>query len=147
MKLTWGSGIAVIYILFVVILVTTVAIFMKEDVHLVTDEYYTKELAYQQQIDKINRTSKLQQQLEINIDRENVNLLFPTIFKHSDLSGTIHFYRPSNLEKDFVVKVEPDSANKQIVTTSKMEKGLWKLKVDWNVNNISYYNEQILVVN
>ncbi len=147
MKLTWGSGIAVIYLLFVVILVTTVTIFMKEDVPLVTDEYYTKELVYQQQIDKINRTIKLPQQLEINIDKENINLFFPKTFKHYDLSGTIHFYRPSNLEKDFVVNVEPDTDNKQIFAISKMEKGLWKLKVDWSVNNISFYNEKILMVN
>jgi len=147
MKISWGIRIAVVYIAFVIILVTTVIIFMSEDVHLVTDEYYAKELVFQDQIDKVNRTNQLTQQLEINVDSESINFVFPKIFKHNNLGGTIHFYRPSNLGQDFIVKVEPDTSNAQIIPTAKMEKGLWKLKVDWTVKDVSYYNEKIIMVN
>ncbi len=147
MKISWGVRIALVYIIFVVALVAAVIVFINEDVHLVTDEYYAKELVYQHQIDKINRTNNLTEQLIIITEKESIHFNFPKIFRYNDLSGSIYFYRPSDSDKDFVVKIKPDSSNTQSVPTESLEKGLWKLKVEWYAKDISYYNEKILMIN
>lgn len=145
--MNWGFNIGAFYIFFVVVMLTTVLILMKHDVGLVTNDYYAKEIAYQEQIDKTNRTKELTEQLEINVEREYIKFSFPKMFGFDPIGGTIHFYRPSDKQKDFTKKIDLDSYGIQLIETGKLEKGLWKIKIDWNVRNNSYFNEQIFMVN
>lgn len=147
MKVSWGVKIAATYIIFVIGVLVMVLIFMNQDVHLVTDNYYAKELEYQNQIDKINRTNQLHEQLQIINQPSSINFIFPQQFKTDKVYGKIHFYRPSDQSKDFEIDISTDSSNSQIVRTEKFSKGVWRVKVDWGVNDNSYYNEKILLVN
>lgn len=52
MKLSWGTGIAIFYSVFVIVLVFVVVKSTSIDNALVTDDYYKKDLEYQTQIDK-----------------------------------------------------------------------------------------------
>ena len=147
MKLNWGFNIAAFYIFFVIVLLIGVFIFMNQDVGLVTNDYYAKEIAYQQEIDKSNRTNELTEQLEITVEPSQIRFSFPRMFNTGNIGGTIHFYRPSDKEKDFVTNIVADSSRIQIIDTRKLDKGLWKVKVDWAVQNVSYFNEKIIMVN
>lgn len=147
MKISWGTKIAATYILFVIGVLIMVFVFMNQDVPLVTDNYYAKELEYQNQIDKINRTNQLEEPLQIINKQSSINFIFPKQFYYNTIAGTIHFYRPSDPAKDFAVKISADTSNTQIVSTNKFIKGVWKVKVDWEVNGMSFYNEKILMVN
>lgn len=147
MKLNWGINIAVFYILFVLALLIAVFIFMKQDVGLVTNDYYAKEIAYQNEIDKINRTKELTDQLDITVEAAHVKFTFPKTFGSNEIGGVIHFYRPSNKEKDFIVSIAADTSRTQTIKTGILDKGLWKIKIDWSAKNISYFNEKIIMVN
>lgn len=147
MKINWGINIAAFYIFFVLVLLIAVFIFMQQDVGLVTNDYYAKELVYQEEIDKANRTKELAEQLDITVEPAQIKFLFPKIFNPGDIGGTIQFYRPSDREKDFVTDIITDSSGTQIIETSKLEKGLWRVKIDWSAMNISYFNEKIIMVN
>jgi len=147
MKISWGTGITAVYVFFVIALLAAVFVFMNQDVHLVTDDYYAKEIAYQQQIDKVNRTQSLNAQLKIKPASGFVGFAFPRLFKSNEINGKIHFYRPSDNSKDFFADVKVDSANSLEVATAGKEKGMWKVKVDWNAKGNSYYNEKIIMIN
>jgi hypothetical protein len=147
MKSNWGYNIAAFYIFFVIVLLIVVFIFMRQDVGLVTNDYYAKEIAYQEEIDKTNRTKELTEQLDITAEPAQIKFSFPKMFRSGDIDGTIHFYRPSNKENDFVADIVTDSSRIQFIKTGKLEKGLWKVKVDWSIKNISYFNEKIVMVN
>lgn len=147
MKLNWGIGIAAVYILFMIGVLIMVFIFMNQDVTLETDNYYMKGIQHQEQIDKETRTSKLPEQTEIKQENGFIVIKFPGIFYNRDITGVINFYRPSDNTKDFSFPVQTDSSNTQFVPSSNLEKGLWKIKINWDVKEISYYNEKILMVN
>lgn len=147
MKLNWGSGIAAVYILFMIGVLIMVFIFMNQDVTLETDNYYMKGIQHQEQIDKENRTNELPEQTEIKQENGFIVIKFPGIFYNRDITGVINFYRPSDNTKDFSFPVQTDSSNTQFVPSSNLEKGLWKIKINWDVKEISYYNEKIMVVN
>ena len=147
MKLGWGVNIALFYGFFVIALLIVVFIFMRQDVGLVSPDYYAREIAYQEQIDRTNRTNELAETLEITMEPSQIVFSFPKNFESKNLGGRIHFYRPSNKEKDFVAGITADSSGNQIIDTGKLEKGLWKIKVDWRVRDVSYFNEKILMVN
>ncbi|MCX7876043.1 MAG: FixH family protein [Melioribacteraceae bacterium] len=142
----WGTGIALSYIIFVLGTLLMVFIFMNQDVGLETDDYYAKGLEYQKQIDKIERTNQLNEQLDIIQKKDSIIFNFPKIFESEKISGEIYFYRPSSNTKDFKVKIELTNSNQQIFT-NKLDKGLWKIKVDWFANNQNYYNEKIIMIN
>lgn len=147
MKISWGIKIAATYIIFVIGVIIMVLIFMNQDVHLVTDNYYAKELEYQEQIDKVDRTSRLKEQLQIVNLQSDIKFIFPAEFSSSVISGRIDFYRPSDQSQDFTVEIRTDSLLTQIISTAKLMKGVWKVKVDWSANGDTYYNEKILMVN
>jgi hypothetical protein len=147
MKISWGMKITVTYVLFIIGVLIMVLVFMNQDVHLVTDNYYMKELEYQNQIDKINRTNELPKQLEIIKEEQSLKLVFPLQFKSEKIEGSIQLYRPSDPSKDFSISINTDSSGSQTISTEKFSKGIWKLKVDWAVMGIGYYNEKILMVN
>lgn len=146
MKISWGTKIAAAYIVFVIGVLIMVFVFMNQEVHLVTDNYYAKELEYQNHIDKINRTNQLEEQLDIRNQQTVIKFIFPKQYNYKSIKGTINFYRPSDPAKDISFEITPDSFNTQIVSTEKLAKGVWKVKVDWLANNISYYNEKIIMV-
>ncbi|MDF1612241.1 FixH family protein [Stygiobacter electus] len=147
LKFNWGTGIALTYILFLIAILTMVFIFMNQDVALETNDYYAKGLEYQSQIDKIERTKNLTEQLEILNKNDQIVFNFPKIFANKIISGEIYFYRPSNNKSDFKSKIDLTDSLQQIIFTKNLEKGLWKIKVDWSVENQNYYNEKILMIN
>ncbi|GJQ64717.1 MAG: cytochrome Cbb3 oxidase maturation protein CcoH [Melioribacteraceae bacterium] len=147
MKISWGVGIAVLYIGFMVVVLGTVAFSTTQDVNLVTEDYYEKELEYQNQLDKMNRANALPEKLEVKIVDKNIQIKYPSMFSPEFLTGTILFYRPTSGEEDFELPVQPDVHGVQTVLTEKMSKGVWKVKVDWKASASEYFNEKIVMVN
>lgn len=146
MKLSWGKGIFAAYVVFMIIVLGTVAFTTTVDLDLVADDYYEQELKYQNEIDKKNRTSLLPEQVEIILEKENLKLSYPK-FLATPISGKVNFYRPSNQELDFTLDIKSDSTNLQFVPLQKLAKGLWKIKVDWLYSDEEYLNEKIIVIN
>ena len=145
MKISWGAKIAATYIFFVIAVLVLVVIFMNQDVGLVTKDYYAKEIKYQDQIDKENRTKELPEQLNINLEAGMIKLSFQKFFRPTEIGGTIQFYRPADKTKDFAVNIALDSTHTQSLSATNLEKGLWKIQVDWNAKGNTYFNEKIIM--
>jgi len=146
LKFNWGTGIALVYAVFIIVVLITVIVFMNQDVSLETKDYYVKGIKYQQEIDRLNRTKELPEQLELLIKPEFVQVSFPKIFRSKKISGSINLYRPSDKTKDFSIAISTDSLCNQFIPASRLVKGLWKVKIDWLADGISYYNEKSLMV-
>ena len=143
---SWGTGIVIGIVIFVVISVTMTIIFMMQDVNLVSDNYYEKSLIYQEEIDKQSRTKTLNEQVKISFNGEVVNLLFPSEYLDKKISGEIFFYRPSNPKLDFVLPIQLIDGNQAIQVTS-LEKGFWRVKLNWVMDGDGYYNERAITIN
>lgn len=146
MKLNWGSGIAITYILFMVAVIILVLIFMNQDVHLVTDDYYAKEIEYQQQIDKVERTKLLSEQPVVTFSNGIFMVSFPKSVKNI-INGEIQIYRPSDSNLDKTASIFLDAENRQLIKPPINLPGLWKVKIDWTRNDTNYYNEKIILSN
>ncbi|MFY9309376.1 MAG: FixH family protein [Bacteroidia bacterium] len=147
MKLSWGIKIAVLYAGFVILIVTMVSLTMREKVDLVAKDYYAQELSYQDKINKVNRTNALEQPLTWQVQPAMLVLKFPEQFKGSEIAGSIYFFRPSDASMDTTVYVSVDTAGVQVITTAKLNKGVYKMQVNWEANKQTYYNESIITIN
>jgi hypothetical protein len=142
-KFSWGTGILIGIIIFVVISISMTVIFMTQDVSLVSDNYYEKSLSYQDEIDKQSRTKSLDEQVKINFNGEVITISVPSNYLGKDISGEIFFYRPSNPKLDFALPLQLVEGN-QIIPVGRLEKGFWRIKLNWTMDGSSYYNERAI---
>jgi hypothetical protein len=147
MKLNWGWKIAILYSGFVVFMLILVFKSSMQKIDLVTPDYYAKELNYQQQIDKENRTGKLSEQLKWQVENRKIQLQFPAEVKGKKVKGEILFYRPSDSGKDLKVEITPDSSGYVLVAGDKLSTGMYKMQVAWSADNTEYYNEGTITIN
>jgi nitrogen fixation protein FixH len=146
MKLNWGTGITIGIIIFIAMIILMTVIFMTQDVNLVTDNYYEKTLTYQDEIDKQSRTKALNEKVKINFNGKMVNILFPPNYLEKEISGEIYFYRPSNPALDFALPLQLGEKGSQVVPVEGLEKGFWRLKINWMMNENTYYNERAITI-
>jgi len=146
-KFSWGKGIIALYGFFMLGVALMVYISVTRQIDLVTPNYYEKEIKYQQQIDKINNTVKLEHKLITEMIPGNFVIIFPDdTIEERPLTGEITFYRPSDAKKDFKIPLAPGIDLKQFINTDKLEKGLWKVSIDWNKNGVDYFSEEKIVI-
>jgi len=145
-KISWGTGIVIGIIVFVVISISMTVIFMTQDVDLVADKYYENSLQYQVEIDKQSRTKSLNEQVKINFNGEVINILFPSAYLDKNISGEIYFYRPSNPSLDFKVLLLMSTEGNQIIPVERLEKGFWRIKLNWTMDGNGYYNERAITI-
>jgi hypothetical protein len=141
----WPWGIVVVFLLFVAVQIVVLIISGSVNNDLVTDNYYEKELVYQQQIDRRKRGRMAENILEFRQDIPGQLVLqYPE--KKEKLSGVILFFRPDDRSKDFKTTVKPDTNARQIIYLEGLEKGLWKVKAFWNDARQDYFAETALVI-
>jgi hypothetical protein len=141
--MNWGKKIAIVYLSFVGFMGFLVwKCLQQDDIHLVSQDYYQKEIAYQKDIDQMNNTNQLSTQLKFEYMSENqiVKLIFPK--ESIGSNGKINFYRPANARKDFAVKLEITNVESQSIPVVNLDRGLWVVKVSWNKDGKGYYKEE-----
>lgn len=146
-KFNWGWGISMVYIWFVVGMLSLVYMASQESIEFVTQDYYGKELNYQDHIDRINRTNQLSEKLQWQVNSKQIKFKFPATASGKDIKADILFYRPSDSKKDFTLTVIPDSLGEAVIVSDKLQQGVYRMQIDWQAGTESYYNESIININ
>ncbi len=146
-KFNWGTGILITIILFMIIVISTAVYLMNQDVDLVTNDYYNKGINHQQQIDRMNRTNAMDDEVQIRPENGYLKLKFPKSYAQKSFNGTIQFYRPSDSKKDFSLSISIDTSAQQIIPVQNLEKGYWKVELSWTQDSLEYYKESSFVIN
>ena len=139
--MNWGYKIAILYGGFVVIVLASVFFAMTQKVDLVTDNYYEKELKYQSQIDKSQRTKTLVEKTGIELNGGSVKIKFPIFPDNNAAADFILLYRPSDPSKDIKIAVSADSLGTQRIPTGALAKGYWKIKLNWTSGGVEFFDE------
>lgn len=145
----WPVAIIIAFVLFGGSVITAVVASFHQDSSLVYDDYYQKELEFQDQINKKILTEQLKKQLALEMaeDGSSISVTFPVEQeKLASVKGYLHFFRPSGAEEDFVVEISPDETGKQKVDLSGRSNGYWKLKADWKEGGLTFYHEEGIMI-
>lgn len=146
MKLNWGYRVAILYCSFALFILFLVFRASRENFNLVKPDYYKSAIEYQQQMDKMNNSAALAEKLQIRFSQEakTASIFFPEGM--TAVKGEILFYRPSDASQDLKITAHPDAENRQIVSLAALQKGLWRVQIDWSANGTVYFDEKTLVV-
>ena len=143
--MNWGNKILIVYIVFVSGIGFMVYKASTQNTDLVTTDYYTKELKYQEKIDEVKRVSALSAPVEYIIKDNALTIQFPKDFAGKQLAGEAVLYCPSDekkdVKKDFTLKDEPLQ-----IEIPAGSKGLYELHLSWKDGTITYYFEKKIVI-
>lgn len=140
----WGWRIAVGYSLFVIGMIALVVAANRQTNDLVTEDYYARELAYQDIIDAKANAAAMEEPFAFRVaeDYAWLELDFPA--EAGSPEGVLHFYRPSDASRDFKVEVAPDAEGIQRVPIAALQQGFWRVNLEWTGNQTPYYHETTL---
>ncbi len=145
-KFNWGTGIFIFLILFFIAIFSFVYFAFMQEVDLVEEDYYPKELNYQQHIQKRNNLKNLGEEIRLTQFNNQLTLVFPKSQNYDQIKGKILIYRPSDSGFDLKYTIELDSTNTQTINASKLLSGKYIVKVDWSYNELKYYQELTLIL-
>lgn len=146
MKIHWGWGIAIFYILFVLAFLVILFFSFGQDNSLVEKDYYQKDITYQEHIDKRNNYDNLGVKVSHSYDPSNatLTLTFPEFMRK--VQGECFFYRPSSARQDYRVPLKLDESNSQVIPVNRLIPGQWTLKLEWEAGGKPYYLEEQLLI-
>jgi hypothetical protein len=142
----WEIGIWFVYVGFVAFILGCVAFVAFRRADLVEFDYYEKGLEYQRQIGKIQLGTSDHPQITYDQSRAVVTLVYPDSQNSDSISGSIFFFRPSNADRDFEVSIKLNSNNIQTISDRRLNKGFWRVKINWQINDKKYYYEDQLYI-
>lgn len=140
--MNWGKSIIVAFVLFAVFIGALVWVCVRQDISLVSKNYYQEELAYQQQIERMKNTEELNAKPILQVVNGQLEIRFVD-FNQLE-KGVLKLFRPSDssLDKDFTL---PSTTGvMQQLDVTQLPAGMYKARMQWTMNGKEYYLESII---
>ena len=140
--MSWGKKIAIFYTVFAITMLSAVIFASMQTLHLVSEDYYQEEIAYESRIQEIKNVQELGKQVEVEkVSKSEFSFRFPASAQQA--VGLIQFYRPSDAELDraFPIKL---ADGKQLIPVDELAGGNWQIQIQWVQDGKAYYQEMDL---
>ncbi|GAA4951091.1 FixH family protein [Algibacter agarivorans] len=104
---------------------------------LVTEDYYGAELLYQNDINKLEKSKELEENISYLRTSEGLKIVFPETIDYKKITGKVFLYRPSNKQLDFETIISLSKSN-LLIPDNRLVDGRWNIIVDWQYNGNNY---------
>ncbi len=146
MKFTWGTGILVFIILFLLAAGLFIGFAMRQTVSLVHENYYEKGVDHTEQMKINSRSATFQDSIHIRWEEKFLMVEYQSSMYPSIDSGDVHLYRPSDSKLD--VHMPLDSEEGAIgIPLNNLVKGRYILKLQWYTEGMKYEVEKDVYIN
>ena len=144
----WPWALIAFFVCFIGLVIAFIVFAVGQDLQLVREDYYEEEIRYQEQIDRLNRTWLVREQVRVAYDAagQTIDILLPSSHAEENATGRIHFYRPSDASLDHEVALRLGADGRQVVPVSELAGGLWNLHLFWEANGQEYYAKHVVVI-
>ncbi len=144
--MNFGGKIAILYLSFVTLIVTLVIMCFKQDVELVSLDYYDQEIRFQDKIEAGNNEKQLAKSIQHRVLKDEIILKVDSVLLTKDFTGSILFFRPSNSKMDKKYRMEFKN-NEQKINSKALSRGAYKLQLSWVSNQKHYFKEEVIFIN
>lgn len=142
MKFNWGHGLTIAMVLFISYILYLVFRMIGTDVDLETENYYAKELKFQEQIDKSKNYKQLDEKVSVSLNKEG--LIVVTLPQSKADSGSLFLYRPSDKNLDAKINFKSLNSKQAQLDVSKQPAGRYVLEIEWYQAGKGYFTKQNL---
>ncbi|MEM9050900.1 MAG: FixH family protein [Bacteroidota bacterium] len=144
--MNWGHKIAIVYLAFMAFMIGMLVLSTKYDHELVTEDYYAKELAYQEKIDAGKNLAQSAFNVEVRKVDGKLKLLFDQLPVGHNLKGEVKFYKPDNELMDQTYPIELKAESQEMDLVSEGKYGRYKVQVSFELDGKQFYKEQELML-
>ena len=144
--MNFGVKITILYLSFVGLILTLVFMCFRQNVELVSKDYYVREIKFQDKINAINNEKNLAGRISHSVNGKEIALTIDSTLVSENFEGTVNFFRPSDSSKDFQVKMNFTN-NEQLISGTDLIHGTYKLQLSWVSNKTNYFKEEVIFIN
>ena len=140
--MNWGKGIIIAMGAFMSFILFMVFTLMSKSTDLESEDYYKKEIEYEQEMNALKNASQLKENAEINLTEEFVVVVLPT---KEDVSNVqIALFRPDNKKKD---KLLNENNSKTImIAKNTLLKGRYNVAIKYEVNGKKILQKEEIMI-
>ncbi len=136
MKLNWGHYVAIGLGCFMIFILTLLFTANDSGHAMVTEDYYEKELTFQNEIDAESNANALPNRPEIKMQANGFVIAFPEEIVAPE--GTVYLMRNNNEKQDVRLPIKLNQKNEMLVSSAKLVDGEYDLFLKWKVENKEY---------
>jgi len=114
---------------------------MKQDIHMVSKDYYEQELVYQQKLNAMAKTDAYDNQFSISGNNGLITLHVPKELSRGLSSGSVYFYCPASEKMDRREKLDVTEEGIYSFSRASLPGKSYIAKISLNVDNVAYYKE------
>ena len=140
--MNWGKGIVIGLGSFMVFILILAIILMRQNVNLESDDYYKKEINYEQEIAAMRNANDLENQIKIQVSEEFVMIQLPETGNYSDI--TVFLQRPDNkkLDKTFTF----NDTRSFLIEKKSLNKGSYKVEISYTLEGKNCLQKEMLYI-
>jgi hypothetical protein len=139
--MNFGKWILLSFIVFATFIGVLVTVCIRQDIDLVSKDYYKDELAYQDQILRIQNTRDLKERPSIQrINDKSLQIKFDISAKVQ--KATLIFFCPSNPKMDQLFNLNLSDANAQEINIESFKKGMYRARLSWTTDSKEFFYEE-----
>lgn len=142
--MNFGKWIVVAFVLFAAFIATLVTVCVRQDVSLVSKDYYKEELGYQEQIHRLNNTAALEAKPVIRVIDQTLQVNFNQPGKIEN--GELKLFCPSNAKMDRSFTVATSDETTRTFEINTLQKGMYRAKLFWKMNGKEFYQEEVIYI-
>lgn len=114
---------------------------MKQDVSMVSKNYYEQELVYQDKLDAMNNTTSYDQLFSVTKSNDKVLLQIPAALSKNITKGSVYFYSPSNERLDYKENIKATATGIYSFDKNIAQHAGYIVKISFRSGDKDYYKE------
>lgn len=140
----WPLAIIITLSLFATFIITIAVFLSGKNFDLVTENYYEESLLYEDKIDMLSNTSKLDSLPELHYRLGGKSLLvsFPNNYAGVIDSGAVIFYNSQNSGLDFEENLNLNEFGQQLFKEEQIKGNRWTVSLKWSMKGMHYLWEK-----
>jgi hypothetical protein len=141
--MNWGKSIVLAFVLFAAFIGVLVTVCVRQEISLVSKNYYQEELDFQAQMERKRNTEALIDRPEIQVGEDRS--LKITFAGFSQLEkGRLNLYSPGDATQDKTFSLQQTTGPDQVFSVGKLKKGKYIARMTWTMHNKEFYYETTL---
>lgn len=141
--MNWGKSITLVIIAFMTFILVLVFSFMSKTVDLEYEDYYVREVSYQDRIEAESNGLKYKQTIVLRVAGDAVSLTIPADFPKVE-KGEVHFYRPDNAKSD--IRMPFSNEKEQLFPLTLFKSGRYEMRLEWTSAGEEYFINKSLYI-
>ena len=140
--MNFGKWILVSFIGFALFIGTLVTVCVRQDINLVSSDYYKQELAYQKQIERKQNANSLSSLPKIEFVNNKITVSYKDF--NQVANGELKLLRPSDARLDQTFNVHSTNDTVQIFEINIPKSGMYKASFTWTMGDKEYFVEETI---